>query len=200
MTRPAKLAIAILVAAALSSCGREGDADRTVRPDVVPDRHVARHRDDSGQSRRPESAGADERRHDVDVRGRAADEPAVVPRHDPLDASVADDGDDGIDGAVSGQHSAHADQHARRVQLAARLSRDVRERRDRGGDADRGRLHRHGLSAGDVHRPGRADEGLASLGLPNGCRRRHIGGSACPLRERWLFESSLGSQLVNSIE
>ena len=163
MTRPAKLAIAILVAAALSSCGREGHADRTVRPDVVPDRHVARHRDDSGQSGRPESTGADERRHDVDVRGRAPDEHAVAARHDPLDASVAHDGDDRIDGALARQQSAHADQHPRRVQLTARMSRDVRECRDRGGDADRGGLHRNGLSARDVHRPGGADEGVESL-------------------------------------
>ena len=112
MTRLAKLAIAILATAALSSCGRE-HPDRTVRPDVVPDRNVARNRDDSGQSRRPESTGTDERRHDVDVRGCAPIEHAGFARHDPLDASVPDDGDDRIDRAVSGKQSAHRDQHAR---------------------------------------------------------------------------------------
>ena len=47
-----------------------------------------------------------ERRHDVDVRGGPADEHAVAPRHDPLVASVADDGDDRHDGAVARQRAA----------------------------------------------------------------------------------------------
>jgi len=61
MTRPAKLAIVL-------------------RRDFVSDRHVARHRDDSDQfwPWRPESTGADERRHDLDVRGRAPNEHPVL--------------------------------------------------------------------------------------------------------------------------
>lgn len=45
-------------------------------------------------------------------------------------AAVADDGDDGLDGVVAEQREADADQHARGVQLAARLSRHVRDRGD----------------------------------------------------------------------
>jgi len=48
MTRPAKHAIAILFATVLVSCGREFDADRTFRPDLVSDWCLARHRHDSG--------------------------------------------------------------------------------------------------------------------------------------------------------
>ena len=80
------------------------DADGPVRTDVVSGRHVARHRHDPGQSRRPECPAADDRRHDLDVRGRPADEHAVAARHDPLDASVADDGHDRLDGADARQH------------------------------------------------------------------------------------------------
>jgi ubiquinone/menaquinone biosynthesis C-methylase UbiE len=69
------------------------------RADVVSDRHLARHRDDSGRPRRSESTGANERRHDVDVRGRAPDKHAVSARRDPLDAPMAHDGDGRIDSA-----------------------------------------------------------------------------------------------------
>ena len=103
--------------------------------------------------------------------------PALAPPHDrsvelsqwltstrvlrvPLDASMAHDGDDWIDGALSRQQSAHANQHPWRVQLTARMSRDFRECRDRGGDPDRGGLHRHGLSARHVQWPDGADEAI----------------------------------------
>lgn len=54
------------------------------------------------------------------------DQPAVAPRSDPLHPSLAHDGHDRLDGSVSRQPSADADQHPRRVQLTARMSRDVR--------------------------------------------------------------------------
>jgi hypothetical protein len=121
---------------------------------------MARHCDDSGQSWRSESTAADERRHDVDVRGRAPDEHAVFARYDPLDASMAHDGDDRIDGSFTRQQSAHTDQHPWGIQLTARMSRDLRECWDRGGEPNRGGLHRHGLSARHLQRPDSADEAI----------------------------------------
>jgi hypothetical protein len=81
---------------------------------------------------RPQSTATDERRDDVDLRGRFTDEHAVAPRDDSIDAPVAHDGGHGIDGVVVRQQSADADHHSRRVQFTARLSRNVRERRYRG--------------------------------------------------------------------
>lgn len=102
MTRPAKLAIAILVAAALSSCGREGTPTGpsgqtsfltgtwrgTVTIQVNP-----------GDPNPP-----------LPMSGDMTWTFEVVPqtnmqsfaRHDPLDASMAHDGDDWIDSAVAG--------------------------------------------------------------------------------------------------
>ena len=114
------------------------DTYGTIRTDIVPRRHVARHRDNSGRPALAEPAAADDRRHDVDVRGGPADEHAVAARHDSVVASVADDGDDGLDGAVAEQRAADADQHARGVHLASRVPRHVRERRGCSGDANRG--------------------------------------------------------------
>ena len=92
----------------------------------------------------------------VDVRGNAADEPAVVPNDRAVGSSVADDDDHRHDRADAGQHAARADQHAGRVHVAARMPRHVRERRDGSGDSHRGRLHGNGLPAGDVRRAARA--------------------------------------------
>ena len=61
----------------------------------------------------------------------AADEPAVVPNDRALGASVAEHDDHRDDGAHARQHASGADQHARGVRLAARMSRDIRERRAR---------------------------------------------------------------------
>ena len=105
MTRSAKLSVAFLAAAAFRAVA-VSHADRPVRLDFVPDRHLARHCDDSGQSWRPESPAADERRHDVDIRGASPDEHAVFARYDPLHAPVADDGDDGFDSSFAGKQPA----------------------------------------------------------------------------------------------
>lgn len=75
------------------------------------------------------------------------DEHAIAACYDPIDASLAHDGNDRNDGPLSRQQPAHADQQPWRVQLTARMSRHFRKCRDRGGDLDRGRLHRDGLSA-----------------------------------------------------
>jgi hypothetical protein len=53
-----------------------------------PDRHLARHRHDSGQPRRPPIRRRHDWGHSVDVRGRAADEDEFDGRHDPVRASV----------------------------------------------------------------------------------------------------------------
>jgi hypothetical protein len=92
MTRPAKLFAAILVAAALSSCGREGTP--------------------TGPSG-PTSFLAGTWRGTVTIQINPGDPNPPAP-----------------------------------VQLAARMSRDVRECRNCGGDPDRGGLHGHGLSTG----------------------------------------------------
>ena len=160
MTRPARLAIAILVAAALSSCGREGTPTGPSGPTSFLSgtwRGTVTIQVNPGD---PESTGADEWRDDVDVRGRAPNEHAVFARHDPVDAFVADDGHDWNHGPLSRQQPPHPDQHAWGIQFAAWLSRHVRERRDRRGDTDRGRLHRHGLPARHVQWPDGAGEAI----------------------------------------
>ena len=160
MTRPAKLVPAILVAAALSSCGREGTPTGPSGPTSFLTgtwRGTVTIQVNPGDPNPPAPMSGDMTWTFEVV---PPDEHAVFGRDDPLDASMAHDGDDRIDGALSGQQSAHADQHPRRVQLTARMSRHFRECRDRGGDPDRGGLHRDGLSAGYIRRPCRADEGI----------------------------------------
>lgn len=52
---------------------------------------------------------------------------------------------------------------------AVRFGGSARERRDRRSDADRGRLHRHSLSAGHLHGQRRADKGIG-FGAPTSWR------------------------------
>jgi hypothetical protein len=138
----------------------------------------------------------------MDVRGRAADEHAVVAGDDTVDASVANDGDDGVDCALARQHSADADQHTWRVQFTARLSGDVWECRDCGGEQDRGGFYRNRLSAGDVHRAGGADQGLIMVDserqpslavrvfvFVGACRQRHPACFSPRLRMRVTLHS-----------
>ena len=134
MTRLARAALALLALGAVS-CGREstptgpsgptsflaGTWRGTVTIQVNP--------------AAAEPTAAVKRRDDVDVRSRSADEHAVVPCDDSLDAPVADDGNDRCDGAVTRQLAADTDQHARRVQLAPRMPWHVRQRRRRTGHA-----------------------------------------------------------------
>lgn len=55
-----------------------------------------------------------------------------------------------IETTVAGKRPANADQHAWGIQLTTRLPRDVRQRRNSRGYADRGGLHGHRLSVCDV--------------------------------------------------
>lgn len=137
MTRPAKPILAILVAATPASCGREGTLTGpsgqtsfltgtwrgTVTIQVNP-----------GDPNAPPPMSGE---MTWNVRGRAANEHAVAAHHNPVDTPMAHNGDHRIDGAVTQQQSAIGDQHTWRVQLTARLSRDVWKRRYRGGGADR---------------------------------------------------------------
>lgn len=66
-----------------------------------------------------------------------------------------------LDGPDTGQHAACPNQHPGGVPVTSRVSRDVRELRDRERDTDRGQLHRDGLRVGDVQRDGRTDEGVS---------------------------------------
>jgi hypothetical protein len=54
MTRRAKYVLAFLVAATLAGCGREKHSNRSVRPNIVSERHLARNCHHSGQSSRSE--------------------------------------------------------------------------------------------------------------------------------------------------
>ena len=108
MTRPAKLAIAILVAAALSSCGREGTPTGPSGPTSFLTgtwRGTVTIQVNPGDPNPPAPMSGDmtwtfEVVPQTNMQSLRAD--------DPLDASVADDGDDRIDGAVSRQQSADA--------------------------------------------------------------------------------------------
>lgn len=93
------------------------EPDGPLRVDVVSVGHVARERDHTGESWRRWRAAALDWRDDLDVRGHAADEPAVVSHDHPIRALVAADHDDGDDGVVAGQHAADADQHAGAVRV-----------------------------------------------------------------------------------
>lgn len=74
---------------------------------------------------------------------------------------MVDDGDDSLHSPHAGQYAADPDQHAGGVPVAARMSRDLRKRRNREHDAHRGELHWYGLSVGDVQRDGGLDQGLS---------------------------------------
>ena len=142
--------------------------------------HVDRDGHDPGQPRRPEPAAAERRTDAVDLRGNAADEPAVVPNDRAIGSSVADDDDHRHDCADARQHAARADQHARRVHVATRMPRHVRERRDRSGHSHRGELHGNGLPAGDVRRPARVDQELTEDGRWRSTSRRRSDFSTPP--------------------
>ena len=80
----------------------------------------------------PPTAGT----HPLDVRGRRADQPSILPHDCALEPSVADDDDHRDHGTDSGQYGAGTDQHAGAVHVAARVSGHVRKRRHGAGDAD----------------------------------------------------------------
>ena len=117
MTRPAKLAIAILVAAALSSCGREGTPTGPSGPTSFLTgtwRGTVTIQVNPGDPNPPAPMSGDmtwtfEVVPQTNMQSLARD--------DPVDASLADDGDDWIDGAVSWKQPTDGHQHTRRVQL-----------------------------------------------------------------------------------
>jgi hypothetical protein len=112
MTRPAKLFAAILAAAALSSCGREGTPTGPSGPTSFLTgtwRGTVTIQVNPGDPNPPAPMSGD----DVDVRGCAPNEHAVFARHNPLNPPMANDGHDGIDGPLARQQPSHADQHPR---------------------------------------------------------------------------------------
>ena len=166
MTRPAKLAIAILVAAALSSCGREGTPTGPSGPTSFLTgtwRGTVTIQVNPGDPNPPAPMSGDmtwtfEVVPQTNMQSLRA---TIRSTHPWLTMETT-----GSTALSPGNSPPTADQHARRVQLTARMSRDVRECRDRGGDPDRGGLHRHGLSARHVQWPDGADEAIKRLPMP----------------------------------
>src|SRR5215216_5491408 len=66
----------------------------SVRPNIVSERHLARHGDYSSQSWRSKRPATVDWRYDVDVRSGAADEHAIAASDSAFDASMVDDGHD----------------------------------------------------------------------------------------------------------
>jgi len=128
------------------------------RRDFVLDRNVAWNLGASSEPWRPECSRAYERNDGVDIRGRASDEPAVLPSVDPLRSSLVGYVDDRFGRNHSLQHGTSANQHSGRLCFAARVSWDVWQRRAGSVDADRGRLYRNGLRRCDIQRTSTALE------------------------------------------
>ena len=103
-------------------------AERAVSAKLISCRHMEWNRHDSSESKRSRSVATNERRHDMDLRGRAADEPGDVHDNDPLRAFVAANHHYRFHGAGARQHSARAHQHSGELRLTARVSGDIRER------------------------------------------------------------------------
>jgi hypothetical protein len=101
MTRPAKLAIAILLAVTFSSCGREGTPTAPSGPTSFLTgtwRGTVTIQVNPGDPNPPAPMSGDMTWTFEVV---PQDEHAVSTRHDPIDASMAHDGHDRIDGSLS---------------------------------------------------------------------------------------------------
>jgi hypothetical protein len=85
---------------------------------VLPFRHVAWNRYDSGQPARAWRIAADERPDHVDVCGDAQHEPAIVQRYHPVRASVAEHDDHRHYRHFPEQYAADANQHTGHVHVA----------------------------------------------------------------------------------
>ncbi len=125
---------------------------------VVSRRHLGWDGNGSTRIGRDGNASAEHRLHDVDVRGSAADESPVVPRDDSFRSPLASDRHDCDCCSRAEQHSTGADQHAGRLQLAARLPWHIRQLRDSGRDNHRRRFQRRGLQPRDILRTCAADK------------------------------------------
>ena len=131
MTRPAKLAIAILVAAALSSCGREGTPTGPSGPTSFLTgtwRGTVTIQVNPGDPNPPAPMSGDmtwtfEVVPQTNMQSLRA---TIRSTHPWLTMETT-----GSTALSPGNSSTDAHQHPRRVQLTARMSRDVRERRDR---------------------------------------------------------------------
>ena len=130
MTRPAKLAIALLVAAALSSCGREATPTGPSGPTSFLAgtwRGTVTIQVNPGDPNPPAPMSGDmtwtfEVVPQTNMQSLRA---TIRSTHPWLTMETT-----GSTALSPGNSSADADQHARRVQLAARMPRHVRERRD----------------------------------------------------------------------
>src|SRR5262245_60887794 len=79
--------------AAIARPGRlrwiQPESDSAVGADVVPDGNLVRHGHADGESRRSQRAAGDLGPDSVDLRGRATDQPAVVPNDRAVRSRVA---------------------------------------------------------------------------------------------------------------
>src|SRR5438876_430847 len=92
----------------------------TILASIVSNGDLARHHHDSTESQRPTRTAGDQCGSDLDVRSRSEYEPADVQRDHSLGARVAAHHNHRDDGNYFGEHTAGADRHARRLQLATR--------------------------------------------------------------------------------
>ena len=170
--RSLEQSLAVLTLLSLSACGQESSPTAPSGPTSFLTGTWTGNRDDPGQSRRPQPSSAFEWANDVDLRSGAADQSTDLPRDGSLHASVADDGDDGLNGPDTWECASGANQHSGGVHVAARPSRNLWKQRDRPSHADRGKSHRDGLPTGDVRRPGRAHEAVTVRAWPRSIARR----------------------------